>query len=190
MNGHEQNETKGRCITCGFLCRRDLINTHLSAYYEITKENREGARFFSIYEHHAPSCFRGAAQILDEIQAITGVYGIPRAENDESVAAQSSAASAVVHQNRQCPSWFAYTPGLGPKEHLEEFRIQQIEDDRKAFEMRLFEKEQQSQERWQKVGFWLAVAAVVLALAQVLTMTEESFLWRGVVWIAQQTVLR
>ncbi|GEM_PF-4954520 len=53
-----------------------------------------------------------------------------------------------------------------------------LERDRKSFETRLFDIEQRSQEKWQTVGLRLAVAAIILAAAQVLTMTEDSLLWK------------
>lgn len=43
----------------------------------------------------------------------------------------------VFERDRDCPKWYPWTPGFSPKEHLEDSRANQLERDRRRFELRL-----------------------------------------------------
>jgi hypothetical protein len=128
---------------------------------------------------------------MDEIKAIyseaviwpkttgTAFEDIRRSRTDAATPERNAAAKAVFTRPRDdCPKWFPYTPGLDPEKHLEEYKTRQLEQDRREFERKLFEMEQRGQARAQTVGIWLTIAALILAIAQVLTMTPDSWLWK------------
>jgi hypothetical protein len=88
-------------------------------------------------------------------------------------AARAEAAFSVFNKSRNCQAWRPYQVGFDPKEHLMEQRVHDLEMDRRAFTTAL-----------NGAGKWLAVAALIVGLAQVMTLTPESLLYRfgGFIW--------
>lgn len=188
----EKLSERGACYNCGFLCRKDVLNTHLALFYEISEEDRKNGRFFTLASPGAPRCFRGV-DIGREITDATGLPDYP-IRTDEHQQKQNAAAKQVLETNRQCKLWFPYTPGMSPKEHLEEFKILEMERDRKEWQERLeanrreWQKElvaleKRENKRINRVMIWLAVAAAILAVAEVAaavsSLTPDSLLWRS-----------
>jgi len=199
-------QLQNSCATCGFLARKPAPAAQASSFYEmpdVTRVNGGGWWAFQVAglgTHTVPWCAVGAFPILAEIRDICGeaVYfkwpatnretGDNR--NDHATPERTAAAKTVFNKDRpECTEWFQYIPGLSPEKHIERRHMLQLEQDRrrfeadlerdrKSFETRLFDIEQRSQEKWQTVGLRLAVAAIILAAAQVLTMTEDSLLWK------------
>lgn len=81
--------------------------------------------------------FLGVAQIAKEISA--DYIGT-------DVQERYWAAIRVFTKDRKCPEWTKYRPGLSPKEHLQRNEMLQIEEQRKAHDLKLAELDQRSQE--------------------------------------------
>jgi len=63
----------------------------------------------------------------------------------------------VFSKDRECEYWYPYTLGLTPKEHLEEVKMQLLENSRRDFELRLFKITEQIQKDSRKIAtrsFW------------------------------------
>jgi hypothetical protein len=121
-----------------------------------------------------PACFRRVAAIRDEVQEISGNQNDLRA-----------AAKQVCEKDRGCQSWYPYTPGFTPKEHLEELQMGllenarrdfelRLEKDRKEFDLKLLEISQKIQEDSRKIAsrsFWFNLfftfVLIVLTLVQI-----------------------
>jgi hypothetical protein len=144
-------DLKGRCISCGFLAKRSIDPT--PSYYEIEQSERDTGH---VWQHHGaetgiyiqtePECFRHVASIRGEIQQIP-----------DNNADKSAAAKRVFSKDRECEYWYPYTLGLTPKEHLEEVKMQLLENSRRDFELRLFKITEQIQKDSRKIAtrsFW------------------------------------
>lgn len=145
-----------------------------------------------------PACCVGAFPILDEIKAIEpetlnwrhkSINELTEEERDtykddrfdSTTPERNEAAKAVFNKLRpECHKWFPYTPGLSPREHLQEFQMQQLENDRRAFEERLDNSNKQflaglehERRQWEKdAGKWpnrLMWAVIALAVAEVVS---------------------
>jgi hypothetical protein len=199
----EQSANEGICLTCGFLCRRDMLNLALANYYEITQEDRKGGRLFlrRLEEHLSPCCFRNVP-ITDEIQDLSGVGRLvddPPEQRRAQQTARNEAAKQVVSRDRKCSLWMEYQPGLGPQQHLGGLAMREsaqalqaflesLERQRQAFERQLAASRDrftldlhEANERSQKLTTALTWAAVILAIAQVVAavaaLTCDSLLW-------------
>jgi hypothetical protein len=190
----ESTPKRGICITCGFLCKRDVLNDHTSRYYEMTEEDRLLGRFFPLSEVLYPWCFQHVP-IHREIQDSSGVPG--RASTEERIKWKTeltTAADEVLNRDRECEWWMPYMPGVSPAEHFSEYRQRQLDNERRDWELR----QEQDRREWERaqseesakrqaaterVGLILAAAAVLLALAQVfaamLALTPDSL---GTIW--------
>ncbi len=132
-----------------------------------------------------PACCVGEFPILEEIKALE-----PEALNwrhksiseltadeldtyrddrfDSTTPERNKAAKIVFNKLRpECHKWFPYTPGLSPEKHLQEFRMQQLEQDRKKFELKLEEINRQERRRTNRIMIGLAIAAIIFAAMQV-----------------------
>lgn len=128
-----------------------------------------------------PACCVGAFPILDEIKAIEpealnwrhkSISNLTKEELDtykddrvDSTTPERNKAAKVVFNKLRpdCHKWFPYTPGLSPGEHLQEFRMQQLEQDRRKFELNLEELNRQERKRTNCIMIWLAIAAMIFA---------------------------
>jgi hypothetical protein len=148
----------GSCYNCAFLCRRDGLNLHLSAYYELTQPL-------------VPWCYRDVP-LLQEIREVLGSEPQPvllgKADLQES---QNAAAKRAVTRQRGCQKWYAHKPGRGPEQHLRELEAQQLEQRREDFEKRMEQErrdfEERLQQRYHGLGKWIALLALGLAAAEV-----------------------
>lgn len=77
------------------------------------------------------------------------------------------AAWGALIEYRNCAFWCDYNPGHDPKDHMTDLRLQSLEEDRRTFQLAL-----------DKGGRRLVVAGLIVGLAQVLTMTPDSFLYK------------
>jgi len=125
------NAAAGRnCLNCGFLCRRDTVNPHLSEYREITQEDRASARFIRHERMDGPLfvwCYR-SIPIADEICSRSGFDQHPLPDAPDRPAKQNAAALEVFAAHEGCSRWFEYLPGLDPKEHLAELRLHEFHE--------------------------------------------------------------
>ncbi|MFA7296016.1 MAG: hypothetical protein WC211_02375 [Dehalococcoidia bacterium] len=107
---------EGACWNCAFLCRRDFANAHLATYYELTQDDRQRARFFTLGSWNLPpTCFR-AMHITDEIEQTSAVLSPirPNLSGDERNSV-NHAAVTVLAADRGCDKWMRYHPGLDPR---------------------------------------------------------------------------
>jgi ElaB/YqjD/DUF883 family membrane-anchored ribosome-binding protein len=65
---------------------------------------------------------------------------------------------AIINRDRGCPEWYPYTPGFSPKEHLEELRMRQLEEDRRKHDLELARLQREAEERSQAVAEALRAA--------------------------------
>ncbi len=143
-----------------------------------------------------PACCVGAFPILDEIKDLEPEAldwqrkSISESSKEEldtyrddrfdsTTPERNEAAKSVFNKLRpECHKWFPYTPGLSPEKHLQEFRMQQLEQDRRAFELELFKMSQDIQENSNKsnkrVTWLFVVLAIVAILIAVLVATPDS----------------
>ena len=146
-----------------------------------------------------PTCCVGAFPILDEIkvlepETLNWRHKSPSELTEEEIDTyrddrfdsntpeRNEAAKVVFNKPRpECHKWFPYTAGLSPEKHLQEFRMQQLEDNRREFERKLTQMQIDANAKISKVGIWIGIAAIILAVAEILTMNEDAILWK---WIA------
>lgn len=179
---------RGRCTTCGFLAK------HRSGgpWHEVGHEDRESGRNFykapggSI--NTAPACLRHAANLEEEHQRN---WATRKVAGDNSPDAEFAAVRAVIGADRHCSEWYPYTAGFSPKEHWEEWRMVQLEEERRANDLALAQLRAESESRsrdiastllevtretgnfttvWTHWAVGLAAAGVALALLGVLLL--------------------
>ncbi len=197
----------GACYNCGFLSRHDILNTHLSIFPELTEEDRERHRYLKggITGFNLPPwCFRGKP-ILREISEVVGTAVPPPSNAPEKIwTTCNDAAVSEFTRDRKCTVWSRFHPGLDARMHLEEVRMQELEQQRRDWEARM-ERERSAldqrlardnkeflrglegeRRRWEKEsGKWpnrLIIAAVILAVAEVIAaiiVLPEATRWLG-----------
>jgi len=182
----DTNSEVGQCISCGFFVQQvkgfvgrvpeDMWKLPPEQYREIEMLHRQNGTFQNQWPRPphgtntalslGPVCFRRYIDLDGEI-------------NKEPTGHYQDKVLAVTRTDRKCPKWYPYTPGLSPGQHLEEFQTQQLEQDRREFERKLVQMQMDADRKIGKVGVWIGVAAVILALAQVgtvlLGLTSESW---------------
>lgn len=173
----EQLSERGACYNCGFLSRKDVLNTHLTLFYEISEEDRTNGHFFPFSSLGAPRCFRGV-DVGGEIRDSTGLPDYP-IRTEEHQQRQNAAGKKVLEAARECELWFPYTPGMSPKEHLEEYKMLQLEQERRGWQEPLLKMQQDLSRRPTKREFWLGVAVLIATL---LVATPDSVLWNLMRW--------
>jgi len=130
-----------------------------------------------------PVCFAGLdLDIANELQSADGNH--------------DQAFESILYKERGvqgCPKWVQYRQNLDPQWHFEEFKMRQLEQDRREFELKLTQMQIDSSSQVSKaglkigkVGLWIGIGAGILAVAEVLTMTEDAVLWK---WISYLVAL-
>lgn len=121
---------KGRCISCGYLCKRiDLLT---STVYEASVEDRNYFNFLSHPESPRPTkiwCFVLKEPLHEEFEQLRKAYHTKKN--------YSEICGEIVMQDRSCEKWFFYRPFMSPKEHFKRFLMMQLERERKNFERRM-----------------------------------------------------
>ena len=180
----------GRCVNCGFLCKINE-NAAVSGCYEATAPDRytghlaeyQATLGLQRFEQFAiptiPWCFRSKANFIKELSELGATV-----HDDAKI-------HEVIRRQRDCSFWMLWKEFIGPKEHYEEFKMleleqrreqfeQQMEKDRRAFELKLEELNREERKRTNKVMIWLAIAAIVFAAAEVvaalLGLTNDSWI--------------
>ena len=173
----------GACISCGFLSQRDRSG-RATGYYEVPPADR-AAGIVGHPQANRPTliwCFVAAANLKQEIDDLG---------NDRPI--EERTAQVIQRGDRGehgCPQWMPYKEGLSPEAHFGGLAMQQLEQrqhqfqqqleqdrrnwerrlelDRRAFEKALWDQAQEAEEKRHNLVFWIAIAAVALAAAQVL----------------------
>jgi hypothetical protein len=175
---------EGRCYSCGYLSKR------VTATY--ANDERAHSGFFETQWtlRNSPPLERFNI-IPGEVNAVmTGEFGCFRHVNlaQEFAEARVAKLSAqdVIWKDRHCNRWCLYEPGMSPRDHLDERKAQELEDQRQAFQLQLqrFESRQAQRERnadrrLTKAAIWLAsIIGFAQLLVALLTMTRDSVAYR------------
>lgn len=177
------SDLEGRCISCGLLAKHSKA---LDEYYELPQHERLGADvniFVHIKERrsNAPQvdivCFVRAA----DLEAETMIA---------SKSCDAEAAIKILRSERNCARWYPYTQGRSPKEHLEELNMQQLEQSRRDFELKLFELSRKIQEDSKtiahdsyKFGRRVSWAIIFFTVVQLLIATLSLAYPNGMPWL-------
>jgi hypothetical protein len=135
------DDEKGICRTCGFFAKHPVNGSSVAtpSYYEIEPDQRESGK---VWSHRPdltgsplstePACFDRAADLRSEASELIQLG------NDGT-------AKEVCNKDRACEHWYPYSPGFSPKEHMEDLKLKALEQDRREFELKLFNISQQVQ---------------------------------------------
>lgn len=193
-HGQYPEADHGRCRSCGFLSKHASAPNNLPSprFYEMEHSERERPDWMRrhvverMFADTEPMCFLGKINLEEILQS----------EGAEKLV-------AVIKSDRKCDGWYPYMPGLSPKEHYEELTMQRLENDRRDFEMRLFELSQKAQENTlviakdskaivndlkaiaekndkfsRRVTFWIVLLAALQALGSILALPSVSWVQR------------
>lgn len=203
-----QSLHRGKCISCGFLAKRTLggFGHPPPTDYEATRpERRNTAYYFVRWENNMQrtvefACFRDLADLSYQF----------RHEPDQVM--RTTLIMNALEDDRQCTAWYPYKPGFSPARHFEWYQEEErerrreefekwMENGRQDFEQHLSKRQEDFEtalatrnetlqkqrdsaaEISERVMKRLTVAALILAGAQVLTLTSDSFLARIVIWL-------
>lgn len=169
---------EGKCVNCGFLGKREARST-MSVCYEASIIDRLSGNLTSYAGVVTrPWCFVGEAFIGDEL-----VENRTTEQDYETM-------RRILRKDKNCPSWYKWTEFVSPKEHFEEYKMtqlelkrqefeQQIEGDRRKFELELQKSNEQERKRSDKIMIGLTIALILFALFQVvaafLGITNDSW---------------
>lgn len=139
---------RGRCIGCGFLAKHAAPGFVSETYFEVEMIERErGDPFFHPVEGldepvpTLPVCFRLEVALGREVIS---------ARKSNTLEGRQAAAKEIFLKDRQCPSWFRYQPGLGPREHLMGKAMQDAEERRNKFEEAMEERRREFEQRMER----------------------------------------
>jgi hypothetical protein len=107
------------------------------------------------------------------------------------VLSRDEAIAKVVRRDRHCQRWCNYEEGLDPRQHHVELSSRALEEDRRAFYIKVSELEQRQSDSGRRRDRRLTVVALTLGLtiglfqiiAAVIAMTPDSFGAPLVRWI-------
>lgn len=184
------------CANCGMLARRTKSPSgqdehYVSVLYEANHTNRNIGSMWTVHIPSKISADSDMACAADEhdlhsecLQASQVVFG-----NITGPAERNPFGLKIINQPRLCKRWSPYQPGFSPKEHLAMRFFEDWEKDRKDFERSLENQRTKDSRQAGRVNFWLAVAALCLAGAQVLTMGPDAMLyqWGATAWRSMTT---
>lgn len=165
----------GRCFSCGFLA------AHNNRWHEVIDEDRVRGNltrdFGTGYEREVntrPACFRHAFDLGSEWQR-----EVDKLKSTEQASmAADLASTAVMQTDRHCDDWYPYTPGFSPKEHLEELRAHEMEEDRQRFQRDMAAIEGRFQafsKRWTITAVVVGVIAALIGATGVIFTALEYF---------------
>jgi hypothetical protein len=134
---------EGRCISCGYLCKRiDLLT---STIYEASVEDRNNFNFLSHPESPRQTkiwCFAYKEPLYEEFERLKKLYD--RKRDSAQICGQ------IVMRDTRCERWFPYKPFMSPKEHYERFQMMQLEQERRNFERRMEHDRRKFEQRMDK----------------------------------------
>lgn len=169
----------GCCVSCGFLAKFILgEGVPPPKFEELTVLERDRG-IFEITGPQAvreniplPACFRQHINIQEEFGDIYQNYS-------DSI---GEIYKIVFNKERNCPKWMKYTPGFSPMEHLQEFKMLELEqrreefeqkmaNERKAFDLKIDESNKKFQELLERDNrsfqWWLTLLLMAFALLEV-----------------------
>lgn len=129
-------EDPGRCFSCGFLARA-FWQPQPTVYREVDWVMRFGMG--PLPESNISEVRAG--DTYPRVECFLQVINLQNLIAQELAASRDGdwdrAAKHVFWEDRQCPEWFPYSPGLGPEKHFDRYEMQRLEQDRRDFELRL-----------------------------------------------------
>ena len=131
------DESRGRCVSCGFLATHGI---HDATLHEVGLTGRETGRIGGSGLH----CFRQAAPLLQEIRDATVEPNGRRIQTEEVIV-------SVLRRDRNCSKWCLYESGQSAEKHLERLQMIQLEEERKAHDLRLAAMERDSRQSAEKI---------------------------------------
>ena len=171
-----------KCFDCGFLCKRAVRAVTPQPFHELSYVERRAGRASGNYQEPISNPIGGASYrpiqfefvCLRERRDFVGEF---KSRRTTETPVQDTY-QEILNEEHTCPEWYPYTEGMEPSKHLEEFKMQQLEQDRRAFEERLDNSNkafltglERERREWEKnAGKWpkrLVVAALILAAAEV-----------------------
>ncbi|MFC2025409.1 hypothetical protein ACFLTG_03255 [Chloroflexota bacterium] len=115
---------KGRCISCGYLCKRvDLLT---ATVFEASAEDRSYFNFVSHPESPRSTriwCFVCKEPLYKEFERLTELYGKTRDNAEISW--------EIITRDINCTKWVPYQAFRSPKEHFEDFKEELNRKERK-----------------------------------------------------------
>ncbi|MEK6407474.1 MAG: hypothetical protein AABN34_10955 [Acidobacteriota bacterium] len=152
-----------KCITCGFAAKQARIalpGQGNRQYFDIPYEEREGYLVLitgfkaSVSDGVDIACFRGRPGLVETYKKIldgpppeSGYPVIPLFGVSEWP--RYHASRMALEEERVCDGWRKHEPGRSPHEQLSDEMWERLEEQRRKFEMRLFELGQESQKNTQ-----------------------------------------
>ena len=186
-------DEKGRCWTCGYLSKhRARHNDFFPVSFDereacsndLFRQRLDGSSGFYDVDTQL-ECFVRAYPIGYEIACISPVQSL-----------RLGAVRVILHHDRKCPDWRAYTPGFSPKEHREDYNVEQLEtlkqrfaeerarDSRKAnqrlrrYERRTQRYVQRSNIRWVIIAILVGAAYTIAQIITSILLNRESLIDR------------
>jgi hypothetical protein len=199
---------KGKCLSCGFLTKySEPGSPHAPLapkHHEIEMHERKRGQCFRERLSRNDSfptelaCFVWAFPLMQDVRNAAAVSGL----------ALDAAAASIISFDRKCPEWFAYVPGLSPADHFHRYEMQYLEADRRQYErdverdrrefeeklsaraevvqLQLAERNEalqrerdQEQSKTASLTTRITLVGLAIAVAQVLTLTKDSLLWKA-----------
>ncbi len=186
----ETQSKMGICATCGLHGKNMGPGYEVFPILEVTQRERDNKRLEQYQTRNQkfrlrafPVCFAG----ID----LDNANELQRAGQD-----YDQAFTSILYRERGvqgCSKWVQYRPNLDPQWHLDDFKMQQLEQDRrefeqrmekerKEFELKLDERNREERRRTDKIMVWLTIAAIIFALAEVaagiMGITDDSWILR------------
>jgi hypothetical protein len=166
---------QGRCINCGFLCKRSIDSTKPGCYTATTENRTTGTLtdYIGVYKT-IPCCFRNQFNIYSVL------------DTDSYTPIQSEKVFEFINESKNCQYWYPFTEFVSPNEHFEELKMmqleqqrkefeQQMEKERKEFDLKLFEMSKQIQldsksivEKSDKFNRKITILVIILAVLEVI----------------------
>jgi len=135
------------CQSCGYL---RAFNPGRAVYYEVNANGRANGNLAS---HHFLQCWRELADLRGEaeerrIELVGQEAFTPAVPNDSPIYA---AHRALLERHRDCGGWYEWKPNLSPKDHYEEQRMLEVEEIRRAHDLKIADLQAESDRRTQQL---------------------------------------
>lgn len=142
-------ETHKTCATCGFLSKVRLGSPSQTDAEPVDQNERDSGHIGKA----DPYCFLAKARLLDEAIFAADDPSVFNIDPDLPISywyapspIRDGAVHAVINKDRTdtCDdSWYSWNKSLTPRQHYEERRMFQLEEERRKWQDRLFQLEQQ-----------------------------------------------
>jgi hypothetical protein len=126
---------RGKCVTCGFLANRVRPSGVAGEdFREISNDQRDTCEIITFASGRTETTFFELTCFVAEVD-LEKEINLSLSPGEETTI---QAIYDVLHNERDCPAWFPYQPSFGPKWHLEQKQMRDLEDRREHFERQTF----------------------------------------------------